>query len=73
MIRDSSLLNSLDKAVRTKVKIGNGEIVQAKRRGTVSIHISQSPKFIHDFLLISNLNQNLLPVAQLMKKIFTLI
>ncbi|KAL5751614.1 hypothetical protein ACOSQ2_022121 [Xanthoceras sorbifolium] len=55
MARDSSLFTSLNKTNRTRVKLGNGEIVQAAGRGTVSIHTSKGPKLIHDVLLIPDL------------------
>nr|KYP39290.1 Retrovirus-related Pol polyprotein from transposon TNT 1-94 [Cajanus cajan] len=72
MARDSSLFTTLDRAVQTKVKLGNGDIVQAEGRGTVSVHTSKGPKFIHDVLFIPDLDQNLLSVAQLMKRGYSL-
>ncbi|KAK2404761.1 putative mitochondrial protein [Trifolium repens] len=72
MAKEPSLFTSLDRAVRTKVNLGNGEIVQAEGRGTVSVHTSKGPKFINDVLLIPDLDQNLLSVAQLMKKGYSL-
>lgn len=68
MARDTGIFTSLDRAVRTKVKLGNGEIVQARGRGTISVYTSKGPKLIHDVLLIPDLDQNLLSVAQLMKR-----
>nr|KYP59997.1 Retrovirus-related Pol polyprotein from transposon TNT 1-94 [Cajanus cajan] len=68
MVRDSSLFTSLDKAIQTKVKLGNGDIVQVEGRGTIFVHTSKGPKFIHDVLFIPDLDQNLLSVAQLLKK-----
>nr|KYP32396.1 Copia protein [Cajanus cajan] len=72
MARDSSLFTSLDRAVQTKVKLENGDIVRAEGRGIVSIDTSKGPKFIHDVLFIPNLDQNLLSVAQLMKRRYSL-
>ncbi|TXG57778.1 hypothetical protein EZV62_015607 [Acer yangbiense] len=68
MVKDSSLFTSLDSNDRTNVKLGNGEMVQARRKGTVSVQTSKGPKLIHDVLLIPDLDQNLLSVAQLLKK-----
>lgn len=70
--RDGSLLTFLGNSVRTKVKLGNGEVVQAVLRGTISISNSNGPKLIDDELLIPDLNQNLLCVAQLLKKGYSL-
>ncbi|TXG72546.1 hypothetical protein EZV62_001125 [Acer yangbiense] len=52
----------------TNVKLGNGVMVQATGKGTVSVHTGNGPKLIHDVLLIPDLDQNLLSVAQLLKK-----
>ncbi|TXG71060.1 hypothetical protein EZV62_005995 [Acer yangbiense] len=68
MVKDSSLFTSLDSNDRTNVKLGNGEMVQATGKGTVSMQTSKGPKLIHDVLLIPDLDQNLLSVAQLLKK-----
>jgi len=40
----------------------------AKGKGTIYVHTSKGPKYIHHVLLIPNLSQNLLSVAQLLKK-----
>ncbi|KAL5812489.1 hypothetical protein ACOSQ3_027439 [Xanthoceras sorbifolium] len=68
MARDSSLFTYLNRTDRIRVKLGNGEIVQAAGRGTVSIHTSKGPKLIHDVLLIPDLDQNLLSIAQHLKR-----
>ncbi|TXG68564.1 hypothetical protein EZV62_003499 [Acer yangbiense] len=72
MARDLSLFTSLNRTDRTKVKLGNGQIVQAAGKGIVSIHTNKGPKLIHDVLLIPDLDQNLLSVAQLLKKGYSL-
>ncbi|TXG55930.1 hypothetical protein EZV62_017243 [Acer yangbiense] len=68
MVKDSSLFTSLDNNDRTNVKLENGEMVQATGKGTISVQTSKGPKLIHDVLLIPDLDQNLLSVAQLLKK-----
>jgi len=60
MSEDSSIFTSLDRAVQTKVKLGNGDIVQVESKGTVFGHTRKGPKFSHDVLLILNLDKNLL-------------
>jgi len=37
MSRDEKLFNQLDKIVKTKVKLGNGDVVEAKRKGSVAV------------------------------------
>ncbi|TXG70083.1 hypothetical protein EZV62_005018 [Acer yangbiense] len=68
MVKYSSLFTSLHSNDRTNVKLVNGEMVQATGKGTVSVQTSKGPKLIHDVLLIPDLDQNLLSVAQLLKK-----
>lgn len=41
MARDSSFFTSLDKAIKTRVKLENGEIVQVEGRGIVSIQLAK--------------------------------
>ena len=72
MARDFNLFSSLDRADRTKVKLGNGQVVHAAGKGTVSIQTSEGAKLISDVLLIPDLDQNLLSVAQLLKKGYSL-
>ena len=43
-------------------------MVQATGKGTVSVNTGNGPKLIHNVLLVLELDQNLLSVAQLLKK-----
>ena len=72
MAKDESLFISLHKPENTKVKLGNGKIVQATGRGTVLIQTVKGPKLIHDVLLIPVLDQNLLSEGQLVRKGYSL-
>ncbi|TXG63371.1 hypothetical protein EZV62_010365 [Acer yangbiense] len=72
MAKDESLFSSLDRTDRTRVKLSNGNMVQAAGRGNVLIHTNSSTKVIHDVLFIPNLYQNLLSVAQLLKRGYSL-
>ncbi|XP_057996507.1 uncharacterized protein LOC131175847 [Hevea brasiliensis] len=73
MARNEDLFTSLDKLVRTKVKLGNGEMVQAEGKGTISMQIRKGTKYISDVLFIPSLDQNLLTVAQMLKKGYSLV
>lgn len=72
MARDESLFSSIDKSVRVKVKLGNGEIVESQGKGSVYIQTKQGIKLVPDVLFIPSLDQNLLSVAQMMKKGYSL-
>lgn len=53
MARDSSFFTSLDKAIKTRVKLENGEIVQVEGRGIVSIQLA---KVLNLFMMFCWLN-----------------
>ena len=38
MAKDESFFTSLDGAIRSKVKLENRDVIQAKGRGTISVH-----------------------------------
>ena len=52
MSRDEKLFNQLDKTVKTKVKLGNGDVVEAKGKGSVAVQTKEGTKYIHDVLYI---------------------
>jgi len=47
--------------------LGNGDIVQAKGKGTVAVSTNKGIKTITNFLYIPELDQNLLSVAQMLR------
>ena len=44
MTKDEDLFTKLDKTCRTKVKLGNGAIVEAQGKGTIQIQTKQGTK-----------------------------
>lgn len=68
MTKDHQFFSFLDTSIHTKVKLGNGDLVYAKGKGTVVLHTDQGKKVISDVLYVPQLDQNLLSVAQLIKK-----
>ncbi|XP_021630936.1 uncharacterized protein LOC110628530 isoform X1 [Manihot esculenta] len=72
MARDESMFSSIDKSVRIKVKLENGEIVESQGKGSIYIQTKQGIKLVPDVLFIPSLDQNLLSVAQMMKKDYSL-
>ncbi|XP_047266441.1 uncharacterized protein LOC124897581 [Capsicum annuum] len=63
---------SLDKSDGTKVKLGDGALVQAQGRGLVKFPTDEGMKNINDVFLLPNLTQNLLSVAQLLYNNYSL-
>ena len=53
--------------------MGNGALVDAKGKGTISINMKGSSKQIHDVLYVTDLEENLLTVGQLMENGYSLV
>nr|KYP40336.1 Retrovirus-related Pol polyprotein from transposon TNT 1-94 [Cajanus cajan] len=62
MTKYLSFFTSIDKSIKPKVKMGNGEIVQANGKGTISI-----TTIVKDVLYIPKLDQNVLSVPQMLR------
>ncbi|XP_016730564.1 uncharacterized protein [Gossypium hirsutum] len=72
MAADEKLINDLDRSFSSKIKIGNGSIIEAKGRGNVVINTYSGNKVISDVLFVPNIDQNLLSVGQLVEKGYSL-
>ena len=59
--------------ITTKLKMGNGALVDAKCKGTISINMKGCGKQIHDVIYVPDLEENLLSVGQLMKNGYSLV
>ncbi|TXG65924.1 hypothetical protein EZV62_007199 [Acer yangbiense] len=73
MARDVGMFTTLDRNATTTVKLGNGDMVKAAGKGKVLIQTKSGPKIIDNVLYIPDLAQNLLSVAQLLKRGYSLI
>ena len=67
MTKYLSIFTSIDRSVQPKVKLGNGEVVQAKGKGTIAISTKRGTKIVTNVLYIPDLDQNLLSVAQILR------
>ena len=67
MTKYLSIFTSIDRSVQPKVKLGNGEVVQAKGKGTIAISTKRRTKIVTNVLYIPDLDQNLLSVAQILR------
>ncbi|KAK3000462.1 hypothetical protein RJ639_021063 [Escallonia herrerae] len=72
MAREKSLFLDMDSTVNTKVKLGNGTIVQAQGKGSIGVQTKQGTRFIRDVLLVPDLEHNLLSLGQLLENDYTL-
>jgi len=72
MTYDKSTFKDLKPIDVLKIKIGNGDYIQAKGKGTISISTSSGAKLISDVLYVPEIDQNLLSVGQLLEKGFKL-
>ena len=68
MTPDAAIFKSLDRSCRTKVKIGNGHFIQAEGKGDVLICTPAGAKVISNVLLVPEIDRNLLSIAQLLEK-----
>ncbi|XP_031127533.1 uncharacterized protein LOC116029625 [Ipomoea triloba] len=73
MTFDESLFKEIDKTVISKVKIGNGQYIEVKGKGTVAIEGPSGIKLISDVMLVPEISQNLLSVGQLLEKGYSVI
>uniref|UniRef100_A0A6N2MMV6 Retrovirus-related Pol polyprotein from transposon TNT 1-94-like beta-barrel domain-containing protein n=1 Tax=Salix viminalis TaxID=40686 RepID=A0A6N2MMV6_SALVM len=67
MTKFLSIFSSIDSSSKPKIKLGNGDIVEAKGRGTVTVNTSKGTKIITNIFYIPKLDQNLLSVAQMLR------
>jgi hypothetical protein len=68
MTFDKSLFRNLQTTEVAKVRIGNGDCIATKGKGTIAITTNSGTKTISDVLYVLDIDQNLLSVGQLIKK-----
>ena len=68
MTNNQDLFRELDRTSISKVRIGNGEYIPVKGKGTVAIKSQIGLKLIYDVLFVPDVDQNLLSVGQLVEK-----
>ncbi|KAG8480419.1 hypothetical protein CXB51_025096 [Gossypium anomalum] len=73
MAADVSLFKELDRSFSSRIRIGNGSLIEARGKGDVLISSSSGNKLISDVLYVPDIDQNLLSVGQLVKKGYSLI
>ncbi|KAK8267774.1 hypothetical protein V6Z12_D11G021600 [Gossypium hirsutum] len=73
MTPDAAIFKSLDRSCRTKVKIGNEHFIQAEGKGDVLICTPTGAKVISNVLLVPEIDRNLLSIAQLLEKGYSVV
>ncbi|KAG8499326.1 hypothetical protein CXB51_005873 [Gossypium anomalum] len=68
-----SIFRELDTNFMSKVRIGNGELIEAKGKGKAVIGTKSGNKTISEVLYVLDIDQNLLSVGQLLEKGYSLI
>ena len=68
MTFDKSLFRTLQSIEVARVRIGNGDCIVAKGKGTIVITTNSGTETISDVLYIPDIEQNLLSVGQLIEK-----
>ena len=67
---DRTLFKDFQSTEISKVRIGNGDYISAKGKGTIAIATNSGTKTISDVLYVPDIDQNLLSVGQLIEKGF---
>jgi len=70
MTFDRTLFKDLQSTEISKVRIGNGDYISTKGKGTIAIATNSGTKTISDVLYVPDIDQNLLSVGQLIEKGF---
>jgi hypothetical protein len=72
MTLEKEIFLNIDTSFHSKVKMGNGVVVDVKGKGNVGVETKRGLKKIHEVLFVLELNQNLLSIGQLMEHDYVL-
>ncbi|KAG8492529.1 hypothetical protein CXB51_009791 [Gossypium anomalum] len=73
MSPDETIFKTLDRSCKTRVKIGNGQLIKAEGKGDVQICTATGGKIIKDVLLVPEIDRNLLSISQLLEKRYSVV
>ncbi|KAL4352088.1 hypothetical protein GQ457_06G029360 [Hibiscus cannabinus] len=73
MTNDSSIFSKLDSSIKVPVRMGNGAMVKSTGKGTIVVQTKKGTKYINDVLLVPDLNESLLSVAQMIRNGYSLV
>ncbi|XP_058763264.1 uncharacterized protein LOC131636669 [Vicia villosa] len=72
MTRQKEAFINIDSSFGSKVKLGNGQHVEVKGKGSIGVTTKQGSKVMHDTLYVSELDKNLLSIGQLLEHGYSL-
>ncbi|GLT43009.1 hypothetical protein SLA2020_169860 [Shorea laevis] len=72
MTNDLAIFKSLDRNYSSRVRLGNGDVVEVKGKGVVGVQTPTGTKLIHDVLYVPDISQSLISVGQLLENKFAL-
>ena len=72
MTPELSYFRELDQSYKSKVKIGNGDLVDVKGKGVVAIETPIGIKYISNVQFVPEISQSLLSVGQMLEKNYSL-
>ena len=72
MTPELSYFKELDQSYKSKVKIGNGDLVDVKGKGVVAVETPTDIKYISYVLFVPEISQSLLSVGQMLEKNYSL-
>ncbi|XP_016730136.1 uncharacterized protein [Gossypium hirsutum] len=73
MSPDVTIFKTLDRTCKTKVKVENGQFIKAEGKGDVLICTPTDGKVISNVLLVPEIDRNLLSIAQLLEKGYSVV
>ena len=72
MTSDEGVFLDMDHSIRSKVRLENGEDVEIKGKGSIGVETKQGNKAIQDVIYVSDLDENLLSIGQLLEHDYVL-
>ncbi|XP_022752309.1 uncharacterized protein LOC111301067 [Durio zibethinus] len=73
MASDINMFKELDKTCTSKVRIGNGDFIEVKKKRVVTVETPTGTKLISDVLFVPKIDQNQLSVGQLLENNYSLV
>ncbi|XP_017629163.1 uncharacterized protein LOC108472164 [Gossypium arboreum] len=73
MSPNTAIFKFLDRSCKTKVKVGNGYFIKAEGKGDVVVCTPIGNKIISNVLLVPEIDRNLLSIAQLLERGYTVV
>ena len=68
MTGNEEFFESLDRSIKSEVKLGNNEIVEVSGKGTINVITKHGKKSISDVYFVPGLKHNLISVGHLSQK-----